>query len=111
MLRHIACEAVEKRGSEIGRRMMRAVRAFVTAEEQSPVARFDRGAGLADERNTGVGELLAFLANLFALVVGEGGQKIGEIAITAVAPVKLDAVACDQTGAFALRGLFVIEKQ
>src|SRR6059036_3862938 len=111
MLRHIAREAVEKRRSEIGCRMMRAVRAFIAAEEQSPVARFDRGTGLANERNAGVGELLAFLANLLALVVGEGGQKIGEIAITAVAPVKLNAVARDQTGAFALGSLLVIEKQ
>ena len=90
---------------------MIAVRAFIAAEEQSPIARFDRGARLTNERNAGVGELLAFLPNLLALVVGEGGQKIGEIAIAAVAPVKLNAVACDQSGRFALGRLLVIEKQ
>ena len=91
--------------------MVRAVRPLIAAEEQAPVARLDRGARLADELDAGVGELLAFLADLLALVVRERREEVGEVAIAGIAPVKLNAVTRDESGGFAFGRLIIVEEE
>src|SRR5207302_8958990 len=110
MLRHCSRQLVEEFAREVRRRMVRAVGTLVATKEQAPISLLDCRAGLANERNACVRDLLSFLADLLALVVCERREEIGEIAVTVVAPVKLHAVATDQASVFAVTGLLVIDK-
>src|SRR5438067_4212619 len=111
MLRHCARELVKKSTRQIRRRMVRTVGALVTAKKQAPVALFYRGAGLARERHTRLRELFPLLPDLLPLFVRERGKKVREVAVSDVDPMKLHAVARDQSRRFGFTRLIVIQKQ
>src|SRR6266496_3483377 len=91
--------------------MVRPVRALVAAKEQAPIPFFDGGAGLANERNACVRKLLPLLPDLLALVMREHREKIGEVTVPVVAPMKLYAVATDQACGFAFAEFIVADEQ
>src|SRR5512132_1021532 len=76
-----------------------------------PIPFFDGGAGLANERNTCVRELLTFLPDLLPLVVREHRKKVGEIAVSVVLPVKLHAMTTDQSRRFAFTEFIIADEQ
>ncbi len=84
---------VEERARQVGRRLMRAVRVLVAAEEERPVRGRDVGAALALERDAGLGEPPPLLLHLLALVVRERRQEVGEVAVARIVPVELHALA------------------
>ena len=91
--------------------MVRAIRALVALEEECPVRGADLGADLADERHAGLGEPAPLLPDLLALVVVERRQEIGEIAVAAVAPVELQAVAHQHARRRAFARLRLVDEQ
>src|SRR5206468_3663561 len=77
-----APDFLEERRREVRRRVMRPVGAFVTLIEKRPVGRRDVAAALALEGDARLRELAPLLLHLLALVVREGGEEIGEVAIS-----------------------------
>src|SRR5512143_3964535 len=79
--------------------MVRAVGARVAAMEEGPVGGRDLAADAPLEADARIGDLAPVLLQLLALVVAHRAEKIREVAIAAILPAELDAVAHDHPSA------------
>ncbi len=82
---------------------MRAISVDIAAEEECPVRCGDIFARKAVEGYSGFGQPAPLLPDFLALVVIERRQEVGEVAVTGVLPVKLQAGAHHHSCPFAFR--------
>src|SRR5439155_13939439 len=91
VLRHAAREQREEFAVEVRRRMMLAIGAPIAFYKEIPVGLLRFRAAEAAQHDPRFGDAAPLLADLLALVVGERGEEILEVAIAGIAPVELHA--------------------
>src|SRR5207237_7854891 len=111
--RHAAREQREEFAVEIRRRMMLAIGAPVALHEEIPVGLLRFRTAEATQHDSRFGDAASLLADLLALVVGERGEEILEVAIAGIAPVEMHdgafeaAAVAQRCLIFLLRGYHV----
>src|SRR5262249_5243664 len=90
---------------------MLAIRLDIAAEEEPPMRRIDLVARETQEGCARRGKLTPLLADLSSLGVIERRQEVAEIAVSGVGPMKLHAIAQQQSGCRALRCLLSAHEQ
>ena len=104
-------EPHKKIQGQIRRRMVLAVRLGITMKKEGPVRRLDLASDQPAKRYPGSRELVALLADVFALGVIHGRQKIVEIPESGIGPVELHALAHQQPRTLALRRFLSFRKE
>ena len=89
MLRHLAPYALKKRQIEVGRVVVQAIGVGIAAVEKFHVLGLQRVCSEASHHHAGFAHLAPLLADLLALVMRHGAEKLLEVLPVMIAPVKL----------------------